>query len=258
MKLSSKADEEERRQNGRNFWNSGLPDMTHGRRVLRIPLERRFWEEAAFTCMLFQFGLTDTHAHTHINAGLSYDRPRGAHSSINTVMKGQQTARGVTVVKFKSREKSCGGYFFFAAKSAATLHLRRPSNPLATTPQTAPPTACPPSNWFPSILGGGSGSTDVLTVLIGPGIVNRRLHKAPTRTPRRWTRKEETTAAHAIDCQEGAGEKGSDGDRSKWQNKALGRRVVKASPRRTSPTPTGATRKTETRMGLGARGAVVC
>lgn len=138
-------------------------------------------------------------------------------------MKGQRTARGVTVVKFKSREKSCAGYFFFAAKPAATLHLRRPSNPPATAPQAAPPTARPPSNWFPSILGGGSGSTDVLTVLIGPGIVNRRLHTAPTRTPRRRTRREETTAAHAIDCQEGAGEEGSDGDGSKRQNKALKR-----------------------------------
>lgn len=76
MKLSSKADEEERRRNGRDFWSSGQPDLTRGRSVLRTPLERRFGDEAAFTCMLFRFGLTDTHArtHTHINAGLSNDR----------------------------------------------------------------------------------------------------------------------------------------------------------------------------------------
>lgn len=209
MKLSSKADEEERRRNGRDFWNSGQPDATRDRRVLRTPFERRFdlvrkWEEAALKRRLFQFGLIDTHAHTHINAGLSNDRPRGAQSSINRVMKGQRTASGVTVVKFKSREKSSGGYFFFAAKSAATLHLRRPSTPHNDTPDGSPP-AHPPSNWFPSILGGGSGGTEVLTVLIGPGIVNRRLHKAPTRTPRRRTKKEATAAVPAIDCQGGVG-----------------------------------------------------
>lgn len=206
MKLSSKADEEERRRNGCDFWNSGQPDATRDRRVLRTPFERRFelvrkWEEAALKRRLFQF---DTHAHTHINAGLSNDRPCGAQSSINTVMKGQRTASGVTVVKFKSREKSRGGYFFFAAKSAASLHLRRPSTPHNGTPDGSPP-GRPPSNWFPSILGGGSGGTEVLTVLIGPGIVNWRLHKAPTRTPCRRTKKEETAAVHAIDCQEGAG-----------------------------------------------------
>lgn len=70
MKLSSKADEEDRRRNGRDFWNSGQPDATRDRRVLRTPFERRFdlvrkWEEAALKRRLFQFGLTDTHARTH-------------------------------------------------------------------------------------------------------------------------------------------------------------------------------------------------